>query len=187
MHLNLFVLLYYQVCPQVTSALYIQKPLPCFFNCKQALRTKVLVYSFFLTYSVHTNQNQFKSVRNYVPHSFLLVLQEFACAVTWTLSTCITSLQWWTVSGSSPAPSTGRWQQCRATWRTSLLLRRPTWCSPSLRNSRGCGCAMIRSDTFAQMSRNLFTLPQWAYDGLIKIPLHKMSETFFFYFLSIST
>lgn len=157
MHSNLFVLLYYQVSSGDVSNV----------RCKQALRTKVLMYSFFLTYSVHSNQNLFKSVRNYVPPSFLFAAQESVCAVTRTLSTCITSLQWWTVGGSSPAPSTGRWQQCRATWRMSSLLRRPIWCSPSLRNSRGCGSAMIRSDTFTQMSRNLFTSPQWTYDGFI--------------------
>lgn len=102
----------------------------------------------------------FKALKNILcpPPCLPFAPQGSVCAATWAPCICITSLQWWTAGCSSPAPSTGRWQQCRATWRTSSSLRSRAWCSPSSRSSTGCGCAMIRPDTSTQMTKNLLML-----------------------------
>lgn len=86
--------------------------------------------------------------------TLLPALQESVYGATLAPCTCITSLQWWTASCSSPAPSTGHWQQCRATWKISSSLRSQTWSDPSSRSSTGYGHTTIQLINSHQATNN---------------------------------
>lgn len=88
----------------------------------------------------------------------LSTVQGSVYGVTLARCTCITSLQWLMASCSSPAPSTGRWQQCRTTWRTSWSLKSQTWSNPLSRSSTGYGHTMTQLVNSSQRTNNLITL-----------------------------